>query len=200
MHTNRRNNTFSYRDESVLHAVLSRIPWLLILMFSATFTGVIISAYESALSASVYLTAFIPMLMGTGGNAGSQASVTVIRALSHGEIERQDAGRTLKKEFRIALICALLLGIATFLKVCLIDSVLIGAIPPPEIFRVALTVSLTLTLTVLFAKLIGALLPLFAHHLGFDPAVMASPFITTAVDAVSLILYFQVARLFIPGL
>ena len=180
-----------YLRESTLSVFLSRIPWLLLLMIGATFTGVIISSFESALAASVVLTAFIPLLMGTGGNAGSQASVTVIRGLSLGEIGYRHTLAVLFKELRIALLCGVSLAAVNFGKLLLIDGLLFGnpAVTP----LVSLTVSLTLGVTVVAAKLIGALLPLLAGRLGLDPAVMASPFITTIVDAVSLLVYFLLA-------
>ena len=170
----------------------SRIPWLLILMISATFTGIIISSFEKSLSAQVILTAFIPMLMGSGGNAGSQASVTVIRGISLGEIDFPDIFKVVWKEFRVSIICGLSLGAATFAKMLLIDRLIMGS----EItVLISLVVSATLALTVICAKIIGCLMPLFAKKLGFDPAVMASPFITTIVDALTLILYFILATL-----
>ena len=180
-----------YLRESTLSVFLSRIPWLLLLMIGATFTGVIISSFEAALAATVVLTAFIPMLMGTGGNAGSQASVTVIRGLSLGEIGYRHTFAVLFKELRIALLCGVTLAVVNFGKLLLIDGLLFGnpAVTP----LVSLTVSLTLGVTVIAAKLIGALLPLLAGRLGLDPAVMASPFITTIVDAVSLLVYFLLA-------
>lgn len=180
-----------YLRESTLSIFLSRIPWLLLLMIGATFTGVIISSFESALAASVVLTAFIPMLMGTGGNAGSQASVTVIRGLSLGEIGYRNVLSVLFKELRVAILCGVSLAVVNFGKLLLIDGLLFGnpAVTP----LVSLTVSLTLGVTVVAAKLIGALLPILAGRLGLDPAVMASPFITTIVDAVSLLVYFLLA-------
>ena len=140
------------------------------------------------------------MLMGTGGNAGSQASVTVIRALSYEEIRMKDALRILMKELRIAALCAWMLGGAAFLKTCLFDAMLMHTIPMSDMIRAAWTVSLSLMLTVLFAKAVGAFLPILACRFGLDPAVMVSPFLTTLVDTVSLVLYFQIARIFIPGI
>ena len=161
-------------------------------MISATFTGIIISSFEKSLSAQVILTAFIPMLMGSGGNAGSQASVTVIRGISLGEIDFPDIFKVVWKEFRVSIICGLSLGAATFAKMLLIDRLIMGS----EItVLISLVVSATLALTVICAKIIGCLMPLFAKKLGFDPAVMASPFITTIVDALTLILYFILATL-----
>ena len=197
---NGRRNPPLYREEGAAHAAFRRIPWLMVLMLSATLTGVIISAYESALSSCVYLTAFIPMLMGTGGNAGSQASVTVIRALSSGELSARESSRVLGKELRIATLCAGMLGAAAFLKTCLFYAMLMHTIPMSDMLRAALTVSLSLMLTVLFAKAVGACLPILACRFGLDPAVMVSPFLTTLVDTVSLVLYFQIARILIPGI
>lgn len=163
-----------------------RIPWLLILMVSATFTGMIITSFENALAAQVVLTAFIPMLMDTGGNSGSQASVTIIRGLSLNEIHFKDLFRVLWKELRVGILCGIVLAAANFIKLLLIDRVSI---------TVAFTVCLTLTVTVILAKLVGCSLPMLAKKIGFDPAVMASPFITTIVDAFSLLIYFQIASL-----
>ena len=174
----------------------SRIPWLLILMVSATFTGIIISSFEDALSKLVVLTAFIPMLMDTGGNSGSQASVTIIRGLSLGEIGVKDVFKVMWKEFRVSILCGISLAAAAFLKVILIDGLLMGN--SDVSVTVALVVALTLWLTVICAKLIGCSLPVVAKKLGFDPAVMASPFITTIVDAVSLLVYFGFAKMFLP--
>ncbi|MCQ2385185.1 MAG: magnesium transporter [Clostridia bacterium] len=173
----------------------NRIPWLLLLMISATFTGIIISSFEDALATCVVLTAFIPMLMDTGGNSGSQASVTVIRGLSLGEIEFPDVFRVLFKELRVSFLCGVTLSAVAFGKVLLIDRLLLNN--PDVTVLVALIVSLTLMVTVLCAKLIGCTLPILAKKLGFDPAVMASPFITTIVDAVSLLVYFSIARMFL---
>ena len=171
----------------------SRIPWLMLLMISATFTGMIIASFESALAKWVALTAFIPMLMDTGGNTGSQASVTVIRALSIGDLEFSDVFRVLWKELRVSILCALSLGAVSFIKILLVDMLLMGntGITLP----IALVVCLTLALTVVCAKLVGCSLPMLAKKLGFDPAVMDSPFITTIVDALSLLIYFQFANL-----
>ncbi len=180
-----------YLKLSVREIFLSRIPWLFLLMISATFTGLIITSFEAALAASVILTSFIPMLMDTGGNSGSQASVTVIRGISLGEIRFRDAFSVIWKELRVALLCALCLGAVNFGKILLIDRLLMGN--PEVTLAVALVVSLTLAATVIVAKLIGCALPILAHKLGFDPAVMASPFITTVVDAVSLVVYFSIA-------
>ena len=171
----------------------NRIPWLLLLMVSATFTGMIITSFEDALAAQVALTAFIPMLMGTGGNSGSQSSVTVIRALSLDELKLSDLPRVVWKEIRTAVMCGLALAVVCYLKIWLVDGMLLGnaAITP----AINLVVCLALFATVLTAKIIGAVLPMLAKALKLDPAVMASPFITSIVDAVSLLVYFLFARL-----
>jgi magnesium transporter len=161
----------------------SRMPWLLLLMISATFTGMIISRFEDALKAYVILTAYIPMLMDTGGNSGSQSSVTIIRGLSLHELEFGDIFRVLWKESKVAILSGLTLSIVNFFKLMLFDKV--G-------FSISLIVSSTLLITVVVAKMVGSTLPMLAKKLGFDPAVMASPFITTIVDAISLILYFVI--------
>lgn len=175
-----------YMRTSAWETYKKRIPWLLLLMVSATFTGSIITSFEDALSVYVALTAFIPMLMDTGGNAGGQASVTIIRGLSLGEIEYRDVPRILWKELRTAILCGGTLAAANFAKLMLFDRVGLA---------VALVVCLTLVLAVIMAMLVGCLLPMGAKRLGFDPAVMASPFITTIVDALSLLVYFQIATL-----
>ena len=170
-----------------------RIVWLLLLMVSATFTGLIITNFESALAVQVVLTAFIPMLMDTGGNSGSQSSVTIIRALSLGEIEFRDIPKIIAKEIFTALLCGLVLALACCVKMMVVDRFLLGNTDvTPSVVAV---VCLTMCLTVVVAKLIGCSLPLIAKRLGFDPAVMASPFITTIVDAVSLLVYFGIATL-----
>lgn len=173
-----------YMRTSVWETYKKRIPWLLLLMVSATFTGSIITSFTDALSVYVALTAFIPMLMDTGGNAGGQASVTIIRGLSLGEIEYGDVPRIVWKELRTAILCGGTLAIANFAKLMLFDKVGLA---------VALVVCLTLVAAVVMAMLVGCLLPVAAKRIGFDPAVMASPFITTIVDALSLLVYFQVA-------
>ena len=175
-----------------------RIPWLMLLMVSATFTGLIITKFEHALAAQVALTAFIPMLMDTGGNSGSQSSVTDIRALSLGELSFSDIGRVIWKEIRTAVLCGIALAAACFLKILLVDRLLMGN--EDVSIMVALVVCITMALTVLVAKVIGCSLPMLAKKVGFDPAVMASPFITTIVDALSLLIYFGTAILLIPGI
>ena len=173
----------------------SRFPWLTILMLSATFTGLIITSFENALAQAVVLTAFIPMLMGTGGNSGSQASVTVIRALSLGELKFRDVGIVVWKELRTALLCGIALAAVCFAKVWLVDRLLFGNMDITV--YVDLVVSLALCVTVVIAKVVGCALPMVAKALGADPAVMASPFITTIVDAVSLVVYFLFANTFL---
>ena len=182
-----------YDRIGVFETYFARIPWLLILMISATFTGMIITGFESALAGSLVLSAFIPMLMDTGGNSGSQASVTVIRALSLGEIEFKDIFKVIFKEARVSLLCGVTLAAANFAKIMLFDRLVLhnDNITLP----VALVVCLTMVVTIFIAKLVGCTLPMIANKLGFDPAVMASPFITTIVDAISLVVYFEIATM-----
>ncbi len=168
-----------------------RIPWLMLLMVSATFTGIIITGFESALAAQVVLTAFIPMLMDTGGNSGSQASVTIIRALSLGELEIQDLPLVIWKEVQTAVLCGAALAMVCFAKIMLFDRLLLGN--SDISVMTAFVVCATMAVTVLIAKIVGCSLPMIAKRLGFDPAVMASPFITTIVDALSLLVYFGFA-------
>lgn len=175
-----------YVKTGVFETWKKRIPWLLLLMISATFTGMIISHFEKALDAYIVLTSFIPMLMDTGGNAGSQASVSIIRALSLDELEFRDLPGTVWKEARVAILIGATLAVTNFVKLLVIDQVEV---------TVAAVVCLTLVVTVFVAKLVGCSLPMFAKKLGFDPAVMASPFITTIVDALSLLIYFEFAQL-----
>ena len=171
----------------------NRVPWLMLLMVSATFTGLIITAFEGALAAQVALTAFIPMLMGTGGNSGSQSSVTVIRALSLGELRLGDVWRVIGKELCTAALCGLALAAVCFGKIWLVDRMLMGN--TAITWQVDLVVCLTLAVTVVAAKLVGCTLPMAAKALKLDPAVMASPFISTIVDALSLLVYFLFARM-----
>ena len=181
----------TYLRSSPLDLFIHRIPWLSLLMISATFTGMIISGFEKALASMTCLAAFIPMLMDTGGNSGSQSSVTVIRALSLGELEFKDLGKVIWKEIRTALICGAVLSVLCVGKVLLVDRLIMNN--NEVTIMVALVVGLTLAVTVLCAKLVGCTLPMLAKKLGFDPAVMASPFITTIVDALSLLVYFGIA-------
>lgn len=182
----------SYLKSSPFELYKHRIPWLMLLMVSATFTGMIISSFESALTKLAALTAFIPMLMDTGGNCGSQSSVTVIRALSLDELEFSDALTVLWKEIRTAVLCGITLAAVCFLKVLLVDRLLMGNTSIS--LSVDLVICLALGVTVIMAKMVGCTLPLLAKKLGFDPAVMASPFITTIVDALSLLVYFLFAK------
>ena len=182
----------SYLKSTPFDLFKHRIPWLMLLMVSATFTGMIITSFESALSLLPVLTAFIPMLMDTGGNCGSQSSVTVIRSLSLNELKFNDVFRVMWKEVRTAVLCGITLAVLCFVKILLVDRLLMGntSINP----MVNGVVCLTLAVTVVIAKFVGCSLPLLAKKLGFDPAVMASPFITTIVDALSLLVYFSFAK------
>lgn len=182
----------TYLRSSSVDLFKHRIPWLLFLMISATFTGWIITSFENALAAQVVLTAFIPMLMGTGGNSGSQTSVTVTRALSLDELSFRDLPAVIWKEIRAAALCGVVLAAACFVKILLVDRLAFGNadITP----MVAFVVCLTMALTVVIAKLIGCSLPMLAKKLGLDPAVMAGPIISTTVDAVSLLVYFGAAK------
>ena len=173
-----------YFKVGIFETYKTRMPWLLLLMISATFTGAIITRYEAALASHVILTAYIPMLMDTGGNAGSQASVSIIRGLSLNEIEFKDIFDAMWKEIRVAVLCGITLSAANFVKLLIIDRVPLA---------IAAIVCVTLVLVVMIAKTIGCSLPLIAQRLGFDPAVMASPLITTIVDAISLTVYFLIA-------
>ena len=175
-----------YLKLSVWSIFKSRIPWLLLLMVSATFTGSILTHFEGALASCIVLVSFVPMLMDTGGNSGGQASVTIIRGLSLHEIEFSDILRVIWKEIRVAVLCGVALAVVNFGKLMLINRV--G-------FSVSLVVCLTLVATVFTAKVVGCTLPILAKKVGFDPAVMASPFITTIVDALSLLIYFAFARM-----
>ena len=182
-----------YLRSSVFEIWKQRIPWLLLLMVSATFTGMIITSFEESLAAQVALTAFIPMLMDTGGNSGSQASVTIIRGLSLGDIEFSDILKVVWKEFRVSILCGISLSVVAFAKIMLVDHLMMHNDDISAV--VAFVICAALALTVVIAKLVGCSLPLFAKKLGFDPAVMASPFITTIVDALSLMIYMNLATL-----
>ena len=181
-----------YLRSSVFELFKNRVPWLMLLMVSATFTGLIITAFEGALAAQVALTAFIPMLMGTGGNSGSQSSVTVIRALSLDELKFSDIGRVLWKELRTSILCGIALAVVCFAKIWLVDRLLLGN--TDITLMVDMVVCLTLAATVVCAKLVGCSLPMLAKVMRLDPAVMASPFISTIVDALSLLVYFLFAK------
>ena len=179
-----------YLKASVLSLFFSRVPWLMLLMLSSTISGAILSGFEAALPAVLVL--FVPMIMGTGGNSGGQSSVTVTRSISLSEIGFSDLFKVFFKELRVGILCGVALGVVTFGKVVLIDGLLLGY---SEVnLTVALAVSLSLAMTIIASKMIGAILPLCAKKIGLDPAVMASPLITTLVDAVSLVVYFFVAK------
>ncbi len=173
-----------YLKMSVMETVKKRIPWLMLLMISATFTQKIINHFEGALTACVVLTAYIPMLTGTCGNCGAQSSATIIRGLSLGDIEFRDTLKVIFKEFRISFVCGIILAVVNFFKLWLIDQVGVW---------VAFVVSVTMVAAVMFAKIVGSILPVIAKKIGFDPAVMSSPFISTIVDAVTLLIYFAIA-------
>lgn len=188
----------TYLKTSVLETWKSRFPWLLLLMISATFTGSIITGFEDKLSSLTILTAFIPMLMDTGGNSGGQASVTVIRAMSLGEVTFKDYFKVIWKEIRVGLMCGSALAVVNFAKIWIVDKTMFHN---DEItLMVDLAICTTLVIEIVFAKFIGCSLPMLAKKVGFDPAVMSSPFITTIVDAVSLLVYFGIATAFIPQL
>ena len=181
-----------YLRSSAFELFKNRIPWLMLMMVSATFTGLIMTAFEDALAAQIALSAFIPMLMGTGGNSGSQSSVTVIRGLSLGELEFSDIGVILWKEVRTAVMCGVALAAVCFAKIWFVDHLIMGN--ENITLMVDLVVCLALCVTVLVAKIVGCLLPMAAKAVKLDPAVMASPFISTIVDALSLIVYFMFAK------
>ena len=182
-----------YLRNSSFELFKNRIPWLMLMMVSATFTGLIMTAFEDALAAQIALSAFIPMLMGTGGNSGSQSSVTVIRGLSLGELEFKDIGVILWKEIRTALMCGVALAAVCFAKIWFIDHLLLGN--ENITMMVDLVVCLALAVTVVLAKMVGCMLPMAAKAVKLDPAVMASPFISTIVDALSLLVYFMFAKM-----
>ena len=183
----------SYFKTSVFNTFKARIPWLLLLMISATFTGSIISGFEGKIAIFPALVAFIPMLMDTGGNSGGQASVTIIRSISMGDIEFKDIFKVIWKEIRVAFLCAATLAFVSALKLFLIDNLLFNNLDAGKAVVEIFVVCATLFCTVIVAKLIGCILPILAKKIGFDPAVMASPLITTIVDAVSLLIYFGIA-------
>ncbi len=183
----------SYFKTSVFSTFKARIPWLMLLMLSATFTGAIISSFESKLTVFPALIAFIPMLMGTAGNCGSQSSVTVIRSISLGDIEFKDIFRVIWKELRVAIVCSVVLAVVNFIKLVVIDYWWLGTFDSGSQLLEIAVVCVTLLITVIVAKFVGCSLPIAAKKIGFDPAVMASPFITTIVDAISLLIYFTVA-------
>ena len=185
----------SYLKTGVFATFKALIPWLMFLMISATFTGAIISSFEGRLTKWMALIAFIPMLMGTGGNSGRQSSVTVIRCLSTGEIEFKDIWRVIWKELRVSVVCGLVLGIVNFIKLYLVDHLWLNNFDDGVYLTEMLAVSLTVVLVVIVAKLVGSVLPIVAKKLGADPAVMASPLVTTILDAFSLLIYFSIATM-----
>lgn len=187
-----------YLSTSPFEIWKNRIPWLILLMLTSTFTSQIITSFESKLSACVILTAFIPMIMGSGGNAGGQTSVTIIRGLAIEEIGMRDIFRVILKELSVSLLCGSVLGIATFIKMILIDNLMLGN--SEVTIEISVVVSFTLIVTVIVAKLVGCMLPILAKRIGVDPAVMASPIITTIVDALSLLIYIGIATALIPAL
>ena len=178
-----------YLKTSIFSLFCSRVPWLLILMLSSTISSTILTGFEAALPAVLVL--FVPMIMGTGGNSGGQSSVTVTRSISLSELDFSDLLRVFWKELRVGIMCGALLGVVTFAKVLLVDKLLLGN--SAVTVTVAVAVALSLTVTIIVAKIIGATLPIIAKRIGLDPAVMASPLITTLVDAISLIVYFFVS-------
>ena len=190
----------SYFKTNVFETFKARIPWLMLLMISATFTGAIISNFENKLATIPALIAFIPMLMDTGGNSGSQSSVTVIRAISLGDIEFRDLVRVIWKELRVSVICSAALAVVNAVKLFLVDYLVLNTFNNAKLSTVIVLIAvvcLTLFFTVIVAMLVGCTLPILAKKVGFDPAVMASPFITTIVDAISLMIYFGMATMLI---
>lgn len=184
-----------YSRTGTLEMWKNRIPWLMFLMLSATFTSMILTSFENRLAVQAGLIAFIPMLMGTGGNSGAQASTAVIRSISLGDTEPEDVGRVIWKEFRVAILCGVTLAAVNFAKMLLVDRILLNN--DGVTLTVAAVVSLSIVLIVMFAKVVGSVLPIAAEKLGVDPAVMANPLISTITDAVSLLIYFEIAKLMI---
>lgn len=178
----------AYLNTGVLTLARHRLPWLLILMLSATVTGRIMLKFEKLLSSVVILSAFIPLLMDTGGNSGSQSSTLIIRGLATGEIDTSDWHKVLWKEFRISIIAGTVLSLVNLIRLIYIEKVA---------FVIAAIISLTLVVTVVFSKLVGGILPIIAKKIGLDPAIMAGPIITTIIDALSLIVYFAIASVFL---
>lgn len=173
----------------------NRVPWLLFLMLSATFTTMILNSFEDALAVQAVLIGFIPIIMGTGGNSGAQSSTAIIRSLSLGDTEPKDALKVIWKEWRVALLCGLTLAAVNFVKMLLVDNLLLGN--PDVDYTIALIVSLAIVFTVMFAKVVGSFLPILAEKIGLDPAVVATPLITTISDAVSLLIYLEIAKVFL---
>lgn len=172
-----------------------RVPWLLFLMLSATFTTMILNSFEDALAVQAVLIGFIPIIMGTGGNSGAQSSTAIIRSLSLGDTETGDVLRVIWKELRVAVLCGLTLALVNFGKMLLVDRMLLGN--PDVDYMVAVVVSVSIVFTVMFAKVVGSFLPMLAEKIGLDPAVVATPLITTISDAVSLLIYLEIAKVFL---
>jgi len=187
----------TYLKTGVFETFKARIPWLLLLMISATFTGAIISSFEARLAQCIALVAFIPMLMGTGGNSGSQTSVSVIRALSLGDVEFRDIIRVIWKELRVAVLVGIVLGVVNFIKLYLVDYLWLRTLDTGTELAEMATICLTLVLVIIVAKLLGAVLPIVAKKCGLDPATMASPLVTTILDVVSLLIYFGIAAILV---
>lgn len=183
----------TYLKTGIFETFKSRIPWLMFLMISATFTGMIISNFEAKLTQCIALVAFIPMLMGTGGNSGSQSSVSVIRALSLGDIDFKDIFKVIWKEFRVSVMVGVVLSVINFVKLYLVDYLLLHTFDNDIAILEMLTICITLVFVVIVAKIVGSVLPIIAQKIGLDPTVMASPFVTTILDAVSLLIYFGIA-------
>ena len=173
----------------------NRVPWLLFLMLSATFTTMILNSFEEALAVQTVLIGFVPVIMGTGGNSGAQSSTAIIRSISLGDTEPADVLRVVWKEWRVSILCGVSLAAVNFVKMLLVDRLLMNNLDVTV--TVALTVSLAIVLTVMFAKVVGSSLPILAEKIGVDPAVVATPLITTISDAVSLLIYLEIARLLI---
>lgn len=183
----------TYLKTGIFETFKSRIPWLMFLMISATFTGMIISNFEAKLTQCIALVAFIPMLMGTGGNSGSQSSVSVIRALSLGDIDFKDIFKVIWKEFRVSVMVGVVLSVINFVKLYLVDYLLLHTFDNDIVILEMLTICITLVFVVIVAKIVGSVLPIIAQKIGLDPTVMASPLVTTILDAVSLLIYFGIA-------
>ena len=183
-----------YLKTGVFETWMRRIPWLLLLMISATFTGGIINSFEKALTTVPILISFIPMLMDTGGNAGGQTSVTIIRSMAIGDVEMRDIFRVIWKELRTSILCGITLAAVGFVKILLVDNMIFKM---NVSYTEAFVICVTIMITVIFAKIVGCVLPMFAKRIGLDPAVMASPFITTIVDAISLSIFFIFATWFL---
>lgn len=184
-----------YSRTGVIDMWKNRVPWLLFLMLSATFTTMILNSFEDALAVQAVLIGFIPIIMSTGGNSGAQSSTAIIRSLSLGDTEPKDTLKVIWKEWRVALLCGLTLAAVNFVKMLLVDNLLLGN--PDVDYTIALIVSLAIVFTVMFAKVVGSFLPILAEKIGLDPAVVATPLITTISDAVSLLIYLEIAKVFL---